>query len=94
MDLRDALSIAALGMSVVFAGLSLTALLIVCINGVPGLANRLSYRPGPPEAQRSTTAFEAPLEPEIVTVIATVLEVEHRLHHAERGGRLTISHQP
>ena len=80
-------------MSVVFGGLSLTALLIVSINRMPELAKRLSLRFGAPDAQPSQIAFEPPLDPEIVTVIATVLEVEHRLHRAEHGGRLTISRQ-
>ncbi len=80
-------------MSVVFGGLSLTALLIVSINRMPVLARTLSHRFEAPDAQLSPTSAEPPLDPEIVVVIATVIEVEHRLHHAEHGGRLTISRQ-
>lgn len=81
-------------MSVVFAGLSMTALLIVCIDRMPDLKIRLSRRFAAQEAQSPPTVVDGRLDPEIVTVIATVLEVEHRLHHAERGGHLTTSRQP
>jgi len=91
VELQDALSIAALGIGVVFGGLSLTALLIVSINRMPRLVGRLVRRSGAPETQLSPAVLEPPLDPEIVTVIATVLEVEHRLHHSENGKRLTLS---
>lgn len=93
MEFRDALSITALGMSVVFAGLILTALLIVTINRLPDLARGLLRRGGTSDLPRATGAVETRLDPEVVTVIATVLEIEHRLHHAEHGKRLTIARQ-
>ena len=91
MEFRDALSITALGMSVVFAGLFLTALLIGALNRLPDRfirRRRRSETSGTPQAH---PAPGPPLGAEIVTVIATVLEIEHRLHHAERGKRLTIA---
>lgn len=91
MAFADALTIAALGMSVVFAGLLLTALLIITINRAPDLARAWRQRRAgpqhPPEPARTTP----PLDPQIVTVIATVLEIDQRLHRAEHGARLTIS---
>lgn len=91
MEFRDALSITALGMSVVFAGLILTALLIVAINRLPDLARGLRRRGETSDSPPATGAAKPPLDPEVVTVIVTVLEVEHRLHHSEHGKRLTIS---
>jgi Na+-transporting methylmalonyl-CoA/oxaloacetate decarboxylase gamma subunit len=90
MNLQDALTISALGLSVVFGGLTLTALLIFILGTLPSLAARLSSparpRSGPPEEALP----QLPIDPAVVTVIATVLEVERRLHRAEHGGRLTI----
>jgi Na+-transporting methylmalonyl-CoA/oxaloacetate decarboxylase gamma subunit len=90
MDLQDSLTISALGMGVVFAGLILTALLIFGLGELPRLMARLkapvrtkaSPASGPPQGQA--------IDPAVVGVIVAVLEVERRLHHAEHGGRLTI----
>jgi len=65
--------------------------LIIALNRLPDRFNRLrrwGEASGTPQAH---AAPEPPLGAEIVTVIATVLEIEHRLHHAERGKRLTIA---
>jgi Na+-transporting methylmalonyl-CoA/oxaloacetate decarboxylase gamma subunit len=90
MNLQDALTISALGLSVVFGGLTLTALLIFVLGTLPSLAARLR----PPARRRSGSPEEPlpqlPIDPAVITVIATVLEVERRLHRAEHGGRLTI----
>jgi Na+-transporting methylmalonyl-CoA/oxaloacetate decarboxylase gamma subunit len=90
MDLQDALTISALGMTVVFAGLMLTAFLIFVLGRLPELAARLRTparpRSGPPREALPQRA----IDPAVITVIATVLEVERRLHRAEHGGRLTI----
>jgi Na+-transporting methylmalonyl-CoA/oxaloacetate decarboxylase gamma subunit len=91
VEFRDALSITALGMTVVFAGLFLTALLIVALNQLPDRFSGLRRRGEASGTPQAKAAPESPLGAEIVTVIATVLEIEHRLHHAERGKRLTIA---
>jgi Na+-transporting methylmalonyl-CoA/oxaloacetate decarboxylase gamma subunit len=90
MNLQDALTISALGMSVVFAGLILTASLIFVLGRLPGLAARLkklAREPAPPPREALP---QRAIDPAVITVIATVLEVERRLHRAEHGGRLTI----
>ena len=88
MDLVDALTITGLGISVVFTGLLLTALLIILFSVVPQLVQRLRApapaSPGPtaPAASEGSTAT---VDPEVLSVIVTVLEAEHRLHFAGRG---------
>jgi len=81
VDLTDALTITALGMAVVFSGLLLTAGLIVAFGRLQRLTD------GATDAGREKTPATPPpsasgpvLDPEILTVITTVLEVEHRLH--------------
>ena len=85
MDLSDALTITGLGMAVVFSGLLLTAGLIVALGRIDQI-----FDPPPvtDEAPRSAIApdptLSPPIEPEILTVITTVLEVERRLHRVGR----------
>ena len=63
MEFRDALSITALGMSVVFAGLILTALLIVAINRLPDLARGLRRRGDTSDSPRATGAARTAARP-------------------------------
>ena len=86
MDLSDALTITGLGMAVVFSGLLLTAGLIVAL----GRIDRFFARPpvtdeAPISAITTGQAMDAPIDPEILTVITTVLEVEKRLHRVGRS---------
>ena len=90
MELRDALVISMLGMAVVFAGLALTALLVFLVGSLPQLGQRLSRRRDRRERGPQPTTAPTAVDPEVVAVIAAALEVERRLHHAERGQRLTI----
>lgn len=90
MALSDALTITFLGLAVVFCGLLLTAALISSFSVIPRLVNR---RPGASSTGEapSSTAQGPPITGEILSVIATVLEIERRLYHADPGGRLTIT---
>jgi Na+-transporting methylmalonyl-CoA/oxaloacetate decarboxylase gamma subunit len=86
MDLLDALTITGLGMAVVFSGLLLTAGLIVAL----GRIDRILVSPpvteeAPKSAILTGEALGAPIDPEILTVITTVLEVEKRLHRVGRS---------
>ena len=80
MGLLEGLTISALGMGVVFAGLLLTSLFIVAFPRVAARRRRRKPAPAPP----------APPPPEIVGVIAAVLEAERRLTSAGYASRLTI----
>jgi len=94
MELDDALTITMLGMGVVFSGLALTSLLILTFGAVPRLAERWSAKHDAvhQEASRPEASHTGePVDPEIVSVITAVLEVERRLYHAEDGGQLTIT---
>lgn len=91
MNLLDALTVTALGMTVVFSGLILTSGVIVAFARVPVLLERLRRPPtGGPPAPAETGETVAP---EVVSIIAAVLEIERRLYHAEQG-RLTIDRGP
>lgn len=87
MDPSDALTITGLGMAVVFSGLLLTAGLIVALGRIDQIFNP---PPAKDEAPRSAISPDStlgpPIEPEILTVITTVLEVERRLHRVGRHG--------
>ncbi len=86
MDLTDALTITGLGMAVVFSGLLLTAGLITALGRLERI---FDAPPVPDEAARpeisTGAAFGPPIDPEILTVITTVLEVERRLHRVGRS---------
>jgi Na+-transporting methylmalonyl-CoA/oxaloacetate decarboxylase gamma subunit len=90
MNLQDALTISALGMGVVFAGLMLTAFLIFVLGRLPGLAARLKTLARAPAPQPRELSPVPAVDPAVVAVVVAVLEVERRLHRAEHGGRLTI----
>lgn len=85
MDLFEALTVTVLGIGVTFLGLTLTSLLIVGFSVVPRLLTPAREQAAPKQAQPG-----APVPPEVVTVIATVLEVERRLYHTSQRSRLTI----
>jgi len=86
MDLSDALTITGLGMAVVFSGLLLTAGLIVAL----GRADQIfTPRPTKDDAMRPETSKDAvlgpPIDPEILSVITAILEVERRLNRIGRN---------
>ena len=89
MELSDALTITVLGLAVVFSGLLLTAALISSFSVIPQLLQRVS-RTSSATKEPPTTLQGPPVSPEVLSVIATVLEIERRLYHADPGGRLTI----
>lgn len=87
MDLNDALTITGLGMAVVFSGLLLTAGLIVALGRMQHLFDAPAVTdetPTPPVA--ANAALGPVIDPEVLTVITTVLEVERRLHRVGRNG--------
>lgn len=85
MDLAEALTITVLGMGVTFLGLTLTSLLIVAFSLVPKL-----FAPRPEQPVTKPVPAGEPIPAEVLTVIATVLEVERRIYHTGQRGRLTI----
>jgi Na+-transporting methylmalonyl-CoA/oxaloacetate decarboxylase gamma subunit len=90
VEISEALTVTVLGMSVVFVGLILTSLVIVAFSAVPRLlTRRVEPLPGPEAVVADEPGDRVP--PEVLTVIATVLEVERRLAHLTTHGRLTIA---
>ena len=88
MTLVDALTVTALGMTVVFSGLLLVSLLIVTFGFLPSLSKKhLDESSAAPE---DASISPTPEDGGVIAVITTILEVERRLHHAEADGRLTI----
>jgi len=93
VSLIDALIITGLGMSVVFIGLTLTSLLIWSFSAVPAFFQRRRRPAAPTPAAVETVVDAAPLDPQVLAVILTVLEIELRLTAPDRGGRLTLPRQ-
>ena len=86
MELTDAFTITALGMAVVFSGLLLTAGLIIVLGRMQRFTDARENRQeasASAEAAAPAEPIEAdtgtPLDPDILAVITTVLEVEYRL---------------
>ena len=90
MSLTDALVVTALGMGVVFIGLILTALLITSFGFVARLRERRAAAASLLPADSVVASVDRPVDVKVLAVIATVLEIERRLHRAESTGRLTI----
>jgi Na+-transporting methylmalonyl-CoA/oxaloacetate decarboxylase gamma subunit len=86
VSLSDALVITGLGMAVVFSGLLLTAGLIVGLGWMqrPTAAPKTAPEPGDPVPPAAPAG--PAVEPEILTVITAVLEVERRLHRIRSSG--------
>jgi Na+-transporting methylmalonyl-CoA/oxaloacetate decarboxylase gamma subunit len=78
MEIKDALTITALGISVVFIGLILTSLMIRSFSFIHRLP-RL-FRKGEPEkeAEVKPAAVTVETDPDIIAIITAVLEVEFR----------------
>lgn len=86
MSLIDALVITALGMSVVFIGLILTALLITSFGLVARFQERRANR-SHPVVQADAPVAVGPVDDATLAVIWTVLEVERRLNRANEPWR-------
>ncbi len=88
MDLKDALTISLLGIGVVFVGLILTSLLIYSFSISEKISNL--------KLKKTFKTEETPyiniekLEPDILAVITTVLEIENRLGLALMESRFTF----
>lgn len=82
MELKDALTVTVLGMSVVFIGLILTSLMIYSFSFIPWLKSKFSKSNGDAAlaAEPVIVTAEGPVnvEPEVLAVITTVLEAEFR----------------
>lgn len=78
MELKDALTVTALGIAVVFIGLILTSLMIYSFSlgsRLKRLFGKKKVEMAPPSAPPKVSAD---VEPEIIAVITAVLEVEFR----------------
>lgn len=93
MSAIEALIVTGLGMGVVFIGLALTALMIWSFRAVPEFLQRRRQSATPPPAAVGPVADAAPLDPQVLAVILTVLEIELRLNAPDRGSRLTLPRQ-
>lgn len=93
MSAIEAMIVTGLGMGVVFIGLALTALMIWSFRAVPELLQRRRRPAVPPPAAVETVADAAPLDPQVLAVILTVLEIELRLNAPDHGSRLTLTRQ-
>ncbi len=91
MGLKDALTISLLGIGVVFIGLILTSLLIYSFSISEKISN-LKLKKTFKKEETSYISIEniGELEPDILAVITTVLEIEYRLGLALMESRFTF----
>jgi Na+-transporting methylmalonyl-CoA/oxaloacetate decarboxylase gamma subunit len=87
----DALIVTGLGMGVVFIGLALTSLMIWSFSAVPGLFQNRRRQAETRAPAAAAAAAETPVDPRVLAVILTVLEIELRLYMPQHGGRLTMT---
>ena len=78
MELKDALIVTVLGISVVFIGLLLTSLMIYSFSLVPGIKRLFGKKEVKAAGPTASANVSADVEPEVVAVITAVLEVEFR----------------
>lgn len=96
MNMIDAVVVALVGMGVVFTGLLLTSLTIWSFSVVPPLWKKLTEKnkaaaiADANSAQPAVPVASPVPDPDVFAVIVTVLEVERRLHFAERMSRYTF----
>ena len=97
MSLSDALTVTGLGIGVVFLGLILTNGMIFCFSLVSRLGQWFKGRKekapvsaAPAAAAEEKTGTAPPVNPDIVAVLTTVLEIEFRLRASLHAGKLTI----
>lgn len=90
MSINDALTITFLGIGVVFGGLLLTNLLIVSFSFFPRMAEKLKRKTPQPVPIQETATEKIDIPPDILAVIATVLEVERRLQNSLFESRFTF----
>ena len=84
MEFSDALMVTALGMGTVFAGLVLTSLLILSFSWFGERRPAVSSPAGEAVVSPPRGA-PVVVEPDVLAVITTVLEIERRLYRAEHA---------
>lgn len=84
MEINDALVITGLGIGVVFSGLILTNLMIASFSFFPRMIDRIKAGRSVKRERNVRLEIDQPgeLDPDIIAVITTVLEVESRLRQA------------
>jgi len=90
VELADALTVAIAGMSVVFFGLILTSLIISAFSFVPNLLESIKNRAKLKSGENQRKVVLENVDPDILAVIATVLEVERRLQYSYRVSKFTF----
>lgn len=97
MDLKDALMITALGITVVFTGLIMTSLMISTFPLFPRLADKFKRKSSKPQPQTEPLANSGKpaidVSPDIVAVISAVVEVENRIRRASAGSKFTFKRE-
>lgn len=78
MELKDALTVTVLGITVVFMGLILTSLMIYSFSLVPGIKRLFGRKEVNAAVSAAPANVTADVEPEVIAVITAVLEVEFR----------------
>ena len=91
MDFGNALLISGAGISVVFIGLILTALLIITLAKVVKMMTEKKEKPQAEAAVTEVKKTRVPdVDPDVLAVITTVLEIERRLQFSTFTSKYTF----
>ena len=90
MEWTDAFIVAGAGYTVVFMGLVMTSLIIYGFAVLPRVIERFkSPKNKEPVAEKPVKTIEN-IDDDVLTAIATVIEIERRLHYTSRVSRYTF----
>lgn len=89
MEWADAFIVAGAGYAVVFFGLVLTSLIIYGFAALPQVIERFKTKKEEPVAEKPVKSIEN-IDEDVLAAIATVVEIERRLHYTSRVSRYTF----
>ena len=90
LNIKDALTISLIGITVVFIGLILTSLLIYSFSLFRKSKKKDGKAQKKEKLNETIQLTEKEISPEIMAVISTVVEIEIRLYQALRGTKFTF----
>lgn len=90
MDFGNALLVSGAGISVVFFGLIMTALLIITLAKVVPMFTEKKEKPKAVAASDQPKIHMPDVEPDVLAVITTVLEIERRIQFSAKTSKYTF----
>lgn len=90
MDFGNALLVSGAGIAVVFFGLIMTALLIISLAKVVKMMSGEKEKPQAEVKAAENTVITPKVDPDVLAVITTVLEIERRLQFSNKTSKYTF----